>query len=690
MRTGLLTGISRESKIEPHRLKRALAVIDTEPLFDQNHLRFLKWCSDYYHHPPGEVMVGTLPTLLAQGRPVELQHETCWKITKRGLDARKSLPANAARQQALLDLIAGHPNGLSEDDIRSQFENSRATLRVLADKGWINLDENRQNDMDRIPRSIHDVQLNEEQACAVKQITAAGDINRTFLLNGVTGSGKTEVYLQSIKPVILSGKQALVLVPEIGLTPQFIEHFRKRLDIPIGVLHSGLTDRERMQNWSGARSGRLRVIIGTRSAVWTPLRNPGLIIVDEEHDLSYKQQDGFRYSARDLALVRARILNIPVVLGSATPSLETACNVSRSRYQELRLMKRAGDASLPEIRLQDLRGARMTGALTTPVLDSISDCLRKKQQVLLFLNRRGYAPVLLCHDCGWVAKCPRCETHMTLHKHINKLCCHHCLHQEKIATSCPQCSSGKILEIGHGTQRLAETLTNIFPDARIARIDRDSTRRKGTMHKLLADAEQGHVDLLIGTQMLAKGHHFPGVALVVIIDADHGLYSTDFRAGERMAQIITQVSGRSGRTGSKGSVIIQTHHPEHPLLQSLISQDYAATTKLLLAERKVSSLPPFSYQVLLRAEAGQQSIADVFLQDARRQLPSKTRGLEVYGPYPAAMEKRAGRYRMQLLLQMQNRKELRDLTENWITRIEQLKSGKRALWSIDVDPQDMI
>ena len=689
-KTGLLAEITSHSEIEPHKLKHVIEVLDNKPLFSLDHLQFLKWASDYYHYPVGEVILGTLPKLLSNGSPAIKKHVRYWRLKHGEKSLSDNLPANAPLKKAIMDLVKKHPEGIAEETIRRNFKNWHKPLNSLAEQGWLDSFTHEIPDSKQTCTQTENIKLNPEQMKAVNTIISTGNTYKPFLLNGITGSGKTEVYLHAIKAYINQGLQALVLLPEIALTPQFIERLKSGLKANTGVLHSGLTDRERMETWLGARDGSINIIIGTRSAIWTPFKQLGIIVVDEEHDLSYKQHEGFRYSARDLALYRAHQNKIPVILGSATPSLESIQNVVNKRYQEIKLTKRTGNAFLPEINILDIRSCSMDGALSGPVLEVIRQHIERKQQVLLFLNRRGYAPVMMCHDCGWIAKCPRCNIQMTYHKHINKLCCHHCQHQEKLTDTCPECSNKKIIEIGHGTQRLTETLEKNFPEAKIIRIDRDSTRRKGTMQSMLDDAQKGNADILIGTQMLAKGHHFPMVTLVGIIDADRGLYSADFRASERMAQIVMQVSGRAGRADNPGTVIIQTHHPDHPLLKTLAGHDYVKLSKLLLEERKQTILPPFSYQVLLRAEANQPDKIRQFLDEAHNLLPRNHKQLQIFGPIMAPIEKRAGNYRMQLLLQMPDRKQLRNILDTWVPLLENQASSRKVRWSLDVDPQDML
>jgi primosomal protein N' (replication factor Y) len=509
------------------------------------------------------------------------------------------------------------------------------------------------------------------------------------LLEGVTGSGKTEVYLTLIEAVLDRGEQVLVLVPEIGLTPQLVDRFRRRLGVPLAVLHSGLSDRERLAAWQQARSGTAPIVIGTRSAIFTPLQRPGLLIVDEEHDASLKQQDGFRYSARDLAVWRARYLDVPVILGSATPSLESLYNVEQQRYTRLELPERTGSADLPAVEILNIRDQPLEHGLSMALMQRMRAHLDAAGQVLLFLNRRGFAPTLMCYDCDWVAECRRCDARMTWHQQDNRLHCHHCGSQRPVDTVCPACGGSELHPMGQGTERVEQALAEHFPDVERLRIDRDTTRRKGELKRLLARAQSGEARLLLGTQMLAKGHHFPNVTLVGILDADHGLFSTDFRASERMAQLIVQVAGRAGRHDRPGTVVIQTRHPDHPLLQLLARQGYPAFARAALAERKAAALPPLTAIALLRAEASTAGTAMQFLEQAHRVLASiGLEGVEVWGPVPATMERRGGRYRAQLLLQSARRGRLQQLLGQLALQLEQDRDSRRVRWSIDVDPVD--
>ena len=531
--------------------------------------------------------------------------------------------------------------------------------------------------------------LNPQQRQTIDAITANPDAHGVHLLQGITGSGKTEVYIEAVKRVIAQNRQALILVPEIGLTTQFIDRIRQRLAVDVRVQHSALTETERLRNWLAARNGIAPVIIGTRSAVWTPLKAPGIYVVDEEHDASYKQDSGFRYSARDIAVVRSKFDGVPAVLGSATPSLETIKNVDTGKYTQQDLPARASGAEPPEIRFINLRHEPASCTVSKILLDGISTTLEQGNQALLFLNRRGYASVILCHSCGWYAECSRCSVKMTFHKDKQRLVCHHCDARRKLPATCPECDHDELVEVGHGTQRLDQTLTEHFPQARILRIDRDSTRRKGAMEKMIKEIKTGTANILIGTQMLAKGHHFPRLTLVGIVDADAGLLSADFRASERMAQLIVQVSGRAGREDRPGVVYIQTHFPGHPLLHTLTTQGYAGFAGLLLRERSSAQLPPYACLALLGAEATGPEAAENFLHEARARLPANDE-LHIFGPVAAPIEKRRGRYRSQLLIQSDSRNALRKALTPWCRSLEAMPAAKRARWYLDMDPQDLL
>lgn len=684
---GVLCELRTDSPLDPDRLKPVRAVLDTEPLLPPPELKLLLWAQRYYHHPPGEVLGTALPALLRQGESAEIRGEPVWRLT---VDGRTALAddklARAPLQRKLATLLLEQPTGLTAERLRLALPNWSAAARVLVAKGWVirtTATVAHATVADPVPT------LSTAQQQAVTAVATAAGRFEAFLLEGVTGSGKTEVYLRLIEQVLERGEQALVLVPEISLTPQLLQRFERRLSAPLAVLHSALNDRERANAWLAARDASARVVIGTRSAVFTPLARPGLIIIDEEHDPSFKQQDGFRYHARDLAVVRARQGGYPILLGSATPALESLHNTARGRYRHLALPERAGGARAPDMEPLDLRRQTLDEGLALALLGRIRHHLARGEQVLLFLNRRGYSPTLICHECGWLGHCRQCDARLTLHLRRRRLICHHCGSEQPLPRHCPDCGSVDLRALGQGTERIEQALMRHFPDIGIARIDRDSTRRRGSLQHLLDAIHSGERQLLLGTQMLAKGHHFPNVTLVVIIDADQGLFSVDYRAGERLAQLILQVAGRAGRAEKPGTVVIQTHHPEHPLLIQLAEAGYPAFAAEALAERQATQLPPYTFQALIRAEAPDPEAPKGFLAEAAELGRGIDTAVELHGPAPAPMERRAGRYRAQLLLQADRRRELHAFLNRWLEPVGALKSARKLRWSLDVDPIDL-
>lgn len=532
--------------------------------------------------------------------------------------------------------------------------------------------------------------LNEEQNTIVEEIKKHKNTFNAFLIEGVTGSGKTEVYLQILREILLQKKQALILVPEISLTPQMISRFTSRFGDIACVLHSGLTPKQRFKAWQALHNNQKKIAIGTRSAVFSSLPHLGIIIVDEEHDLSFKQQEGLRYCARDVALVRAHQENIPIVLGSATPSLESLYNCEKNRYTKCVLTSRVDDIALPKIHVVDIRNEKLQGGLSHMLRQAMEHHLKQGKQVMLFLNRRGYAPVLMCHGCGWIATCPRCERPYTWHASIARLRCHHCDSDKAVFSECGKCHDKSLQPLGHGTERIEEKLAALYPHYKIVRIDRDSTRKKGELEALLSSVHNNEAQILLGTQMLAKGHHFSNVTLVGILDVDGGLFASDFRAGERMAQLITQVAGRAGREASNGEVFIQTRHPHSELIEQLIHHNYSAFSKSLLKEREKAVLPPYSYLVLLRAHAMHAEKPMRFLEKCREFfMTQKIAMVNVLGPAPAPMPKRAGKHRAQLMLQSTHRKNLHHALELLLEHIPLWTQSRQVKWSIDVDPQEM-
>lgn len=691
-RTGVVVAIVSHSELPRAQLKRISRTLDEAPLFSEQDLRLLQWAADYYQHPRGDVIVQALPVTLRKNRPIAPPRTDGWRLTPAGRDIDASTLSRAPKQRSVIEQLATAGEGLEKSGLLASTGASNAVLRSLAAKGLIEPCRLRQAGTltDDEPANRH--QLNPAQQLAVDQVCAKQQRFQPFLLHGVTGSGKTEVYLRLIEAALEQQQQALVLVPEIGLTPQLMARFQRHLGERVALLHSGLADGEREAVWHALRRAEKSVLVGTRSAVFTPLPRLGLVVVDEEHDLSFKQQEGFRYSARDLALVRAQQAGCPVVLGSATPSLESLRNTREGRYRLLELPHRATNASLPKLQMIDIRSAPLDSGLSSVLLQAIRQALAEKGQVMLFLNRRGYAPMLTCHACGWLTECPRCDARMTHHRKQGLLWCHHCGHQRRVPSQCPECGSPELRTVGQGTERLEERLAELFPDTPLARIDRDSTSRKGSLEKLLTGIRQGHYPLLLGTQMLAKGHHFPDVTLVGIIDVDQGLFGADYRAPERMAQMILQVAGRAGRAERAGRVLIQTRHPDHPLMELLTRKGYDAFAEVAMEERQLAQLPPFSHQVLLRAESTRAQDPLAFLEQTKelgRSLPLAEH-VEFWGPVPAPMERRAGKTRAHLLIQSSHRQALHRWLAQWISQLSSLPDSKRVRWSVDVDPMEML
>lgn len=691
-RTGVLVGITETSELPHERLKRAIQQLDEQPLLSKSDLRLLQWAANYYQHPLGDVIAQALPVNLRKPRQILVSRPSGLQLTRAGSELDLGTLNRAPKQLAVLNQLSARPEGMSKSDLIAATGASDAILRNLIGRGLIEpcqLAISPATD----PHPTHERhRLNPKQQQAVDEVNAQLHHFQPFLLHGVTGSGKTEVYLRLIEAVIERGAQTLVLVPEIGLTPQLMTRFRRHLGERVALLHSGLADGERESVWHDLRLGRKQVLVGTRSAIFTPMPQLGLILVDEEHDLSLKQQEGFRYSARDLALVRAQQRGCPVVLGSATPSLESLRNADEGRYQRLDLPQRATQASLPQLNLVDIRSAPLDAGMSPLLIREIHNTLADRGQVMLFLNRRGYAPMLTCHACGWLTDCPRCDARMTHHRKQQLLWCHHCGHQRRVPNQCPTCGSPELRAVGQGTEQIESRLTELFADVPLARIDKDSTSRKGSLEKLLDGIRQGRYPLLLGTQMLAKGHHFPDVTLVGILDVDQGLFGADYRAPERMAQLILQVAGRAGRAQRAGKVLIQTRHPDHPLMQLLTRQGYDAFAEEALAERRLAALPPFSHQVLVRAESTKASDPLTFLERAAavgQTLPG-AQEVEFWGPVPAPMERRAGRIRAHLLIQAMQRQALHRWLELWMEKLAELPEARRVRWSVDVDPMEML
>lgn len=686
---GVVIGYTNMTEINIDRLKTVIEILDQIPLINEKDIQLLTWASRYYHHPLGEVFSAAFPASLRKGKKAVLAQEKYYTLSTKGQCLNPDQLKRTPKQQQIFRLFQPPVQSLSAADLTQQNTNWRPSVKALLEKELLTI-ELKPRLSPRVSNSENALQANDQQSQAIKQLTAQLSDFSVSLLEGVTGSGKTEVYMQVIQHVLDMGQQVLVLLPEITLTPQLEARFKQRFSVGLSISHSKLTESQRHSAWLEMQQGHNAILLGTRSALFTPLKNPGLIILDEEHDSSFKQQEGFRFSARDLAIVKAKLLNIPVILGTATPSFESLYNVQNNRYQLLHLSKRAGAAIEPKLLLLDIRNKKLQDGLSEPLIAQIKKTVANKEQVLLFLNRRGFAPVQICHACAWVARCQHCDTSLVIHYDDKRLRCHHCGYQQYLTHLCPSCKTGELKPLGLGTERIEKSLAELFPVQKTVRLDRDSTQRKGSLENHLEQINQGKVDIILGTQMLAKGHHFPNVTLVAILDVDSGLFSIDFHATEKLAQLIIQVAGRAGRAEKPGKVILQTRQPSHPLLTTLLRQGYSSFAKMALAERQQAMLPPFSSQALLRVYAVNPSDPQSFLKKVSETIQTMdSHNTLVLGPVSAPMAKRAGNYHFQLLLQNVQRKNLQRFLDHLIPQLYLLKESKKVRWSLDVDPVDL-
>lgn len=686
-RVGVVTGVSDTASVADARIRSVVRIARHLPHIPAEIRDLADFCSRYYHHPLGEVLLNALPTALRRTDATALAPARAWRLTPAGaaLDPA-SIPARASVQRALFErLRAG--DALRAADVAAIGPSAGRVLRVFVHSGWVE-EFSAAEEQVAPPRDLkasqHSPRLNDEQADAVAAISESMGRYAPILLAGVTGSGKTEVYLQAIASVVAGGGQALLLVPEINLTPQLYARVTDRFGPDRVVsLHSGLAEGERLDRWLRAAHGEAAIVVGTRLAVFTPMPRLALVVVDEEHDPSYKQQEGHRYHARDLALVRAKARGVPVVLGSATPSLETVRHAEDGRYRRLPLRTRAGGAA-PTVRILDTRPLGPNDWLHPVAAEALAASLARGEQSLVFLNRRGYAPTLLCNHCGWVAPCPRCSARLTWHQGARRLRCHHCGHETPPPRVCPSCGSQDLRPLGQGTERLEEQLAARFPTARIARVDRDTTRRKDAFDALRDRVHAREIDFLVGTQMLAKGHDFPRLTRVVVVGADQGLFSPDYRAEERLFALLLQVAGRAGRADLPGEVFVQTAAPDHPLYAALVAQDFDRFARDQLVQRRAAGFPPFIHQALLRAEAGEESAVFAYLDEAAAAGRALGTDVTLFDPVPPLIGRVAGRWRGQLLVQSEARNALHRFLDAWLPRL----ASTRVRWSIDIDPLD--
>jgi primosomal protein N' (replication factor Y) len=688
-RAGVILEVGGDPEVPRERIKPIVQVFDREPRVASDVLRLMRFASRYYHYPIGQVVMGVLPQALR--RPsVSRDAQARIALTMKALAVDwSSLPPRAVVRRRVLEHLRTH-GPCAPALLRSLGSTASRAVRDLMAEGWVAFEECTSRVVDHSVRHAvtSSPKLTVDQAKATDAIVATLGRFTAWLLLGVTGSGKTEVYLQLIEHVLAGGGQVLVLVPEINLTPQLESRLIGRFpNAVLASLHSGIPEAERLRRWRAAESRQASILIGTRLAVFTPLPRLGLIVVDEEHDASLKQQEGLRYSARDLAVLRAKHRQVPVVLGSATPSLETYAKALTGRYRLTQLSGRAS-SRLPSIRCVDTRGQHLRDGLSQALIDALAKTLEAREQSLVFINRRGYAPALLCFACGWIAPCPRCSARLVLHLDAMRLRCHYCGHEEPVTGACPSCGNLDLTAAGHGTQRVEQALAQLFPTARVLRIDRDTTRRRLAFRHMRQLVQDDDVDILVGTQMLAKGHDFPRLTLVGVIDTDSALYSTDFRAAERLFGQLTQVAGRAGRRDAAGEVLIQTQFPDHPLYHAVQRQDFAAFAQMVLAERREAGFPPYAHQVLLRAEAIQREPVNRFLGHAARAGARLGFRVDVYDPVPAPVARIAGRERGHLLVQSASRDELQRFVDAWTPHLGG-REARRVRWALDVDPLDL-
>ena len=685
-RIGLVVGISDTCTFDPSKIKPILEYLDDTPLLTPELWQLGLWAAEYYQYPVGDALMHLLPAKLRHNNPNQLI-QLNWQISDDTPDFGR-----AHKQKALWEQLQPLAPTFNLDQLQ-KCGIKPSQLKPFIEKELLSpcqpLPQHIQLQLAQTPLT-----LNAEQSAVVDHLASAQNSFSCHLINGVTGSGKTEVYFQAMAHILDQGQRVLLLVPEIGLTPQLLERLEARFNNRVLALHSGFTDHQRLNAWQQANLGQADIVIGTRSALFTPIPKLGLIIIDEEHDQAYKQQEGFRYHGRDLAIKRAADANIPIVLGSATPSLESLANVARGRFTQWLLTQRAGDACEQNYEVIDLRNQPQRAGISLQLQDMIGIQLELGHQVLLMLNRRGFAPSLQCQSCGEAAQCPACDANMTLHRRPPRLHCHHCEHQQPVSLRCPSCNSHQLKPLGQGTERTEDQLQSLFPNTPVYRIDRDTTRNKGSLESMLKQVHEGGPCLLLGTQMLAKGHHFPKVTLAAILDADTSLFSSDFRGPEKLAQLLVQTSGRAGRGKVPGTAAIQTYQADHPTIEMLVTNGYNAFAQQELVNRQQSGLPPLGHMALFHAQAKDANHSFTLLNWLAQQiqdpeLSTYTRSLLVFGPMPAFMARRAHFYRAQLQLQHPNRKQLQQLLQILCERLDAHSGARKIRWSLDIDPQEL-
>lgn len=689
---GFVVGEKQTTDVPQNKLKEVGRLIDDKPVLSLLTLKLLRWAAGYYHHSLGEVLTAAVPKNIRRGDTFDREENVAtFRLSQQAMGLPETALKRSKKQQEIFQYLLQHTS-LQKDQIKNLGFSNQA-IKALENKTLVTKTLEPLSNT-AASRSLHENSILKAQPLALnteqKQAFLSLDLTQynCALLEGVTGSGKTEVYMQWAEKVLAQGKQVLVLIPEIGLCPQTITRFNARFNAPIAQLHSTVSEKKRGQYWQQAKNGTARIIIGTRLAALSDCENLGLIIVDEEHDLSYKQHDGFRYSARDIAVYRANLLNIPIALGSATPSLESLNNALAGRYKHLKVAQRVEAAAAPSIVIDDIRNQPLSAGLSRLSIAKIRETLEAGYQALVFLNRRGFAPSLYCNHCGWVATCLGCELAMTFHNRPRHLHCHRCDKHNGIPKHCPSCNNQQFSTKGLGTEQLETFLNDTFPLTSVVRIDRDTTQKKGSFEEIINTAREGQPCILVGTQMLAKGHHLPKVNLAIIVDIDQGLMSPDFRAIEHVGQLMVQVAGRAGRESKDGQVIIQTLQCDHPALTTLTQDGYHAFAKSLLDTRRLSHLPPFGYCALIRAEAKRGENALDFLNLVKAQVDT-LRGqyqVQTIGPVNAPIEKLGHRFRFQYQLFSHSRKHLHGILKRVIAEVETNAIARRTRWSVDIDP----
>ena len=684
---GVVTEIDISTAVAKSKIKKVIARLDAQSIYSSELWNSLRWASNYYQAPLGEMLFAALPKLLRDGKATDPEGETWY--TANDLGSVDSLQRAPKQRQLHTFLLERGAVGANATILNASMQGWRTALRELLNKELIR-SEQRSIEISVNEKPLRLIDLNDSQQVAVKAIAQVGQSYFPFLLHGTTGSGKTEVYFDVMDQVLACDQQVLLLVPEIGLTPQLMERVASRFSCAVVMLHSGLSDKERYLAWAQVNQNTARIVVGTRSAVFAPMRALGLIVIDEEHDASFKQQDGVRYNARDFAIYLARQWDVPIILGSATPSLESLSNAKRGRYQYLSLKRRAGGSKLPDVEIIDMRKAPVENGISLQMITAVSERLVRGEQSLLYLNRRGYAPVIYCNSCNEGAKCHRCDAYLTLHKSRQQVRCHHCGYQGVFNTECSNCGESGLSSIGEGTQQLEQVLEERFPNATVMRIDRDSAGSESKLVEMLDAVQSGAVDIILGTQMLSKGHDFPNVTLVGVLNADQGLFSSDFRGAEHLFQQLVQVAGRAGRRQVMGQVLIQTAVPDNPFFGFVAAHDFDSFSELQLSERELLRYPPYEQAVLFRAESNFPGNGLGFLHKVRTWLKQRIgeRAVRIYDPVPSPMERRAGRYRAQLLLLGADRKYIRELVGDCCAMLETDRASRKVRWSVDVDPVD--